>query len=178
MMRDQKIEQWCVENRRGVELLSADRRPDYGENARSNHRANAESGERHRAQGLLQSSLRLLRVRDQLVDRLATEKLVVGGARTARGCAIVRGRNWSQKALSPEPKYSQHLASEHCRWPSAASYLFAAPRTIFLTFRFFAARASSRGFSGLSVFTFLRDVRFAFLRSSLLSVFVFAMSVL
>jgi hypothetical protein len=56
------------------------------------------------------------------------------------------------------------------------SYRLAAPRTIFFTLRFFEPRAYSRGFSGFSVFTFLRDVRFAFLRSSLLSVFVFAMS--
>jgi hypothetical protein len=55
-------------------------------------------------------------------------------------------------------------------------YLFAAPRTIFLTLRFLEPRAYSRGFSGFSVFTFLRAVRFDFLRSSLLSFFVFAMS--
>ena len=63
-------------------------------------------------------------------------------------------------------------------WPSAAVYLFAAPRTIFFTLRFFDPRAYSRGFSGFSVLTFLRDVRFAFLRSSLLSFCVFAMNVL
>jgi hypothetical protein len=70
------------------------------------------------------------------------------------------------------------LASEHFRQPSAAVYLFAAPRTIFFTLRFFDPRAYSRGFNGFSVLTFLRDVRFAFLRSSLLSFFVFAMSFL
>lgn len=59
---------------------------------------------------------------------------------------------------------------------SAAFYRFAAPRTIFFTLRFFEPRAYSRGFSGFSAFTFLRAVRFDFLRSSLLSFFVFAMS--
>ena len=71
----------------------------------------------------------------------------------------------------------QHLA----RGPSAKCqvlpfYRFAAPRTIFFTLRFFEPRAYSRGFSGFSAFTFLRAVRFDFLRSSLLSFFVFAMS--
>ena len=56
-------------------------------------------------------------------------------------------------------------------------YRFAAPRTIFFTLRFFEPRAYSRGFSGFSVLTFLRDVRFAFLRSSLLRLFVFGMNV-
>jgi hypothetical protein len=60
---------------------------------------------------------------------------------------------------------------------SAAFYRFAAPRTIFFTLRFFEPRAYSRGFNGFSAFTFLRAVRFDFLRSSLVSFFVFAMSV-
>jgi hypothetical protein len=55
-------------------------------------------------------------------------------------------------------------------------YRFAAPRTIFFTLRFFDPRAYSRGFIGFSAFTFLRDVRFAFFRSSLVSFFVFAMN--
>jgi hypothetical protein len=55
-------------------------------------------------------------------------------------------------------------------------YRFAAPRTIFFTLRFLEPRAYSRGFSGFSAFTFFRDVRFAFLRSSLVSFFVFAMN--
>jgi hypothetical protein len=52
-------------------------------------------------------------------------------------------------------------------WP----YLFAVPRAIFLTFCFCDPRAYSRGFLGAS---FLRDARFAFLRSSLLNALVFA----
>jgi hypothetical protein len=59
---------------------------------------------------------------------------------------------------------------------SADFYRLAAPRTIFFTLRFFEPRAYSRGFSGFSAFTFLRAARRAFLRSSLVSFFVFAMS--
>ena len=76
---------------------------------------------------------------------------------------------------------TQHLAREplgpKCQALNAEQclYRFAAPRTIFFTLRFFEPRAYSRGFSGFSVFTFLRAVRFDFLRSSLLSFFVFAM---
>jgi hypothetical protein len=56
------------------------------------------------------------------------------------------------------------------------SYRFAVPRTIFFTLRFAEPRAYSRGLSGLSVFFFLRTARFAFLRSTLVSFFVFAMN--
>ena len=55
-------------------------------------------------------------------------------------------------------------------------YRFAVPRTSFFTLRFAEPRAYSRGLSGLSVLRFLRTVRLAFLRSSLLSALVFAMS--
>jgi hypothetical protein len=65
------------------------------------------------------------------------------------------------------------LAGEGAR---PTPYLLDAPRTIFFTFRFCDPRAYSRGFNGWSVLRFFRAVRFAFLRSSLLSVAVFAMS--
>lgn len=55
-------------------------------------------------------------------------------------------------------------------------YRFAWPRAIFLTFGFFDPRGYSRGFSGFSALRFLRDARFAFLRSSLLSFDVLAMN--
>ena len=55
-------------------------------------------------------------------------------------------------------------------------YRFACPRASFLTFCFFDPRAYSRGFNGCSVARFLRAVRFAFLRSSLLRVDVLAMN--
>ena len=63
-----------------------------------------------------------------------------------------------------------------CRMPIADSYRFAVPRAIFFTLRLAEPRAYSRGFSGFSVLRFLRDARLFFLRSSLLSVLVFAMS--
>src|ERR1700676_1312377 len=106
MVRDQKIEQRRVENRRSVELLASDRGPDNRENARSNHRPNSKSGERDRAQGLLQFSLRLLRVRDQLIDGLATEQLIVRGARTA----CVRFRNRRNLSQGRRLQKSRHLA--------------------------------------------------------------------
>jgi hypothetical protein len=86
---------------------------------------------------------------------------------------VPRGVVSSNAAIS-----TQHLALKRS-WPSAerqALYRFAAPRTIFFTLRFLEPRAYSRGFSGFSAFTFFRDVRFAFLRSSLVSFFVFAMN--
>lgn len=55
-------------------------------------------------------------------------------------------------------------------------YRFAWPRANFLTFGFFDPRGYSRGFSGLSALRFLRAVRLAFLRSSLLNFVVFAMN--
>jgi hypothetical protein len=73
-------------------------------------------------------------------------------------------------ALGPEAVRAKCLNAHH------RLYRFAAPRTIFFTLRFFDPRAYSRGFSGFSAFTFLRDVRFAFFRSSLVSFFVFAMN--
>ena len=71
-------------------------------------------------------------------------------------------------------KRSGQAPSAKCQSPPF--YRFAAPRTIFFTLRFFDPRAYSRGFSGFSAFTFLRAVRFTFLRSSLVSFFVFAMN--
>ena len=57
-------------------------------------------------------------------------------------------------------------------------YLFACPLTSLFTLRFCEPRAYSRGFSGFSVLRFLRAARLDFLRSSLLSAVVFAMSAL
>jgi hypothetical protein len=69
------------------------------------------------------------------------------------------------------------VISEGWAHPNAAwLYRFAWPRANFLTFGFFDPRGYSRGFSGLSVLRFLRAVRFAFFRSSLLSAVVFAMN--
>jgi hypothetical protein len=59
---------------------------------------------------------------------------------------------------------------------SAAAYRLDAPRTIFFTLRLADPRGTVRLPSGFSVFCFLRAVRLAFLRSSLLKLFVFAMN--
>ena len=69
--------------------------------------------------------------------------------------------------LPPKHGTVGHLAEKY--------YRFDCPRTIFLTFAFFDPRAYSRGFNGFAVLRFFRAVRFAFLRSSLLSAVVFAM---
>ena len=53
------------------------------------------------------------------------------------------------------------------------TYRFAVPRTIFFTLRFAEPRGTVRLAFGAA---FLRAARLAFLRSSLLSAFVFAMS--
>jgi hypothetical protein len=73
-----------------------------------------------------------------------------------------------REAFPPKPRAKS-------RQPRAI-YRFDCPRTIFFTFCFFDPRAYSRGFCGLSVLRFFRAVRFAFLRSSLLSAVVFAMN--
>ena len=59
-----------------------------------------------------------------------------------------------------------------CQLPGAACYRFAVPRTIFFTLRLAEPRGTVRFALGAA---FLRAVRFTFLRSSLLSDFVFAM---
>src|SRR5207244_7298241 len=55
-------------------------------------------------------------------------------------------------------------------------YLFAVPRASFCTLRFFEPRAYSRLASGFSALRFLRAARLDFLRSSLLSAAVLAIS--
>ena len=53
MVPDHVVEQGCIEDRRCIELLAGDRGPDDRKNARSDHRADAEGGERERAESLL-----------------------------------------------------------------------------------------------------------------------------
>ena len=62
------------------ELLAGDGRADDGEDARADHRANAQRGQRPRAERLFERVLRLLRVADQLVDRLAGKQLAGQGS--------------------------------------------------------------------------------------------------
>jgi len=70
------VSQWRVEDGRGVELLPGDGRSDDGENAGANDCADAEGGQRPRAERLLEPVFRLFRLGDQLVNRLARKELV------------------------------------------------------------------------------------------------------
>jgi hypothetical protein len=70
------VKEWCVEDRRRIELLAGDGRADDGEDSRADDSANAQRGQRPRAEGLFEPMFRLLRFEDQLVDRLAREELV------------------------------------------------------------------------------------------------------
>jgi hypothetical protein len=71
----QKVNERRIEDRGSVKLLAGDGRADDRKNAGPNDRADAESGERERAQGLLEGVRRRLGVRDQLVDRFTSEEL-------------------------------------------------------------------------------------------------------
>ena len=113
----------------------------------------------------------MLRVRDQFVDGLAAEDLVLG-------CAVASS-GWLRQAVDVSWRGVPTLVAllRQGGFPECQlAYRFACPRTIFFTFGFFDPRAYSRGFSGFSVLRFLRDARLAFLRSSLLSVLVLAMN--
>ena len=59
-----------------IELLAGNRRADDREDARANHGADAQRGQRPRPERLLEPVLGLFRVADQLVDRLAGKQLV------------------------------------------------------------------------------------------------------
>ena len=73
------VRQRAVQDGGGVEFLACDGRPDDGEDARANNRADTEAGERPRAQRLFQPVFGLLRFGDQLVNGLAREELVRQG---------------------------------------------------------------------------------------------------
>ena len=73
---DQVIEKRSVEDGGGIEFLPCNGGADDRENARTDHRANAQGCQRHRPEGFFESALRLFRIRNQLVDGLAGEKLV------------------------------------------------------------------------------------------------------
>jgi hypothetical protein len=77
-MVHEEIDEWRIENRRRVELLTGDGCADYSENARTDDCADAKGSERDRAEGLFESVLRRFGVRDQLVDRLTSEELRQG----------------------------------------------------------------------------------------------------
>ena len=89
----------------------------------------------------------------------------------AKGPSL-RGTECVEAGLRPAMTGSETRSHTLC----AANYRFAWPRASFFTLRFCDPRAYSRGLSGFSAFFFFRAARLDFLRSSLLSFFVFAMS--
>src|SRR5882724_4392500 len=115
--------------------------------------ADAERGERPWAKGFPELVLRTFSVGNQLVYGFAAKQLIVGQW-DAPSLYVSRGQ-------APAPH---------------DFYLLAVPRTSFFTLLFLEPRAYSRGLSGFSVARFLRAVRLAFLRSSLLNFLVFAMT--
>ncbi len=76
MVVHQVIEQRRVQNRGGVKLFSRDGSADHGENSRTDHRADAQRGQRPGSERFLQTVLGKLRVADQLIDRLGCEQLL------------------------------------------------------------------------------------------------------
>ena len=77
---DDVVGQRRVDDAGGVELLAGDGRADDGEDARADHRADAQRGQRPRTESLLERVLGFFRVPDQLVDRLAGAKLPEQGS--------------------------------------------------------------------------------------------------
>src|SRR5690349_14005568 len=94
-----------------------------------------------------------------------------GGPASTGGCVVVGG---CAKSASLFPGNRSGHRIYPC--PGSKSYRFAWPRASFFTLRFCEPRGYSRAFNGFSVLRFLREARLDFFRSSLLSVFVFAMS--
>ena len=79
------VEHLRVQNRRSLEIFSGRGGAGEHENARADDGADAQRGQRPRAQSLLQALARSFGFGDQLVDRLAAEKLVVGGTDDGSG---------------------------------------------------------------------------------------------
>ena len=78
------VERLRVQEGRRLEIFSSGGGAREDEDSRADDGADAERGQRPRAQRFTEPVLRVLRVRDQLVDRLATEKLAIGSADGAR----------------------------------------------------------------------------------------------
>lgn len=163
-------------------MLAGCSRPGQNKNAGSNNRTDPERGERPGTERLAQLTTWIFGVGDQPINGFAAKELAAAWSGNRFG-SPARGRRWSQKSSrcyvgrAPSPAgagTTAALAGAGAR--PTSDYLFACPRTSFLTLRFCDPRAYSRGFNGCSVLRFLRAVRFAFLRSSLLRVAVFAIN--
>ena len=73
---NQKIEHLSVQDRGSLEVLASGRGPGKDKNSGADDRADAECGQRPRAQRLAQSMFRLVGLSDQFVDGLAAQELV------------------------------------------------------------------------------------------------------
>ena len=89
---DDQVEHLRVQDRRSLEIFSRRRGSGENENAGADDGADAQRGQRPRAQRLLQPLAGVFGVGDQLVDGLAAEKLVVGGAHDFFGWRLGRCR--------------------------------------------------------------------------------------
>ena len=75
-MVNEKIEEGGVQDGGGIKLLSGDRRADDGKDSGANDRSDSQSRERYWTESFLELPVRLLAIRDQLVDGLPGKKLV------------------------------------------------------------------------------------------------------
>ena len=79
------VERLRMQEGRRLEIFSRRRRSRKNENSRTDDGADAERRQRPRPQRLTEPVLRVLRLRDQFVDGLATEKLAVRSTYGAGG---------------------------------------------------------------------------------------------
>jgi len=93
-MGDDVVDQRRIGDAGGIELFAGDRRADYRENTRADYRPDAKRSQRPRPEGLLQGVLRLCRVPDQFVDRLAGKQLA--GQRASPRPSDLKPEQWNR----------------------------------------------------------------------------------
>src|SRR5579859_1342708 len=89
---DDDVEYLRVQNRGSLEIFSCGGSTREDKNARADDCADSQSCQRPRSQRFLQALAWGLGFGDQLVDRLAAEKLVVGGAHNFFGWRLAGRR--------------------------------------------------------------------------------------
>ena len=146
-------------------MLPSGRSSGKDKNARADNGADAERRERPGAKRFFEPVLGFIRLGDEPVNGFAGQQLASGPVLRA-GRVLRRLRQWLLALHIGAPRLAPALQCD---------YRFAVPRASFFTLRFADPRAYSRGLSGVSVAFFLREARFDFLRSALLSFLVFAM---